>query len=103
METFKLLAHTPAQCGCEATPFSYKTGRDHAHSEGATVAQCQLIAAMCDFGPKLPDFPVKLNIETFVYNFSISEILNDAMQSERHICRPDLVPQLPISVLCSWP
>lgn len=66
METFKLLAQTLAQRGCEATPFSYKTGRDHARHEGATVAQCQLIVAMWEFGPKLSDFPVKLNIKTLV-------------------------------------
>lgn len=66
METFKLLAQTPAQRGCEATPFSYKTGRDHARREGATVARCQLIVAMWGFGPKLSDFPVKLNIKTLV-------------------------------------
>lgn len=66
METFKLLAQTPAQRGCKATPFSYETGRDHACCEGAALAQCQLIAAMWEFGPELPDFPVKLSIETLV-------------------------------------
>lgn len=30
-------------------------------------------------------------------------MLKNTMQAESHICRPDVVPGLPVSDLCSWP